>query len=117
MALAASLAACSPARNYVDPRGPRYTGSFARAPATGLLVVTFNVRFAQQIDRTEELFRKDDHLRGATVVALQEMDAPGTERLARELGYDYVYYPSALHPQTSRDFGNAVLSRWPIVSD
>ena len=45
------------------------------------------------------------------------MDAPGTETLARELGYDYVYYPSALHPRTHRDFGNAVLSRWPIQSD
>jgi endonuclease/exonuclease/phosphatase family metal-dependent hydrolase len=117
MALAASLAACSPSRNYVDPRGPRYAGSFAHAPAVGLRVVTFNLRFAREIDRTEELFRKNDHLRNASVIALQEMDAPGTEKLARALGYDYVYYPSALHPQTSRDFGNAVLSRWPIVGD
>jgi endonuclease/exonuclease/phosphatase family metal-dependent hydrolase len=117
VALAAAVAACSPARNYVDPRGPRYSGSYARGRATALKVVTFNIRFAREIDRTEELFEKNEHLRDASVIALQEMDAPGTEKLARALGYDYVYYPSALHPQTSRDFGNAVLSRWPIVAD
>src|SRR4029453_1940307 len=115
--LAASFPAGAPAKNSPDPQGPRYSGSFARERATGLKVVTFNIRFARRIDRTEELSQKADHLRGADVIALQEMDAPGTETLARELGYDYVYYPSALHPRTHRDFGNAVLSRWPIQSD
>jgi endonuclease/exonuclease/phosphatase family metal-dependent hydrolase len=117
MVFAAALAACSPSRNYADAHGPRYAGSFARVPATSLKVVTFNLRFARQIERTEELFRKSEPLRDASVITLQEMDAPGTERLARDLGYDYVYYPSARHPQTSRDFGNAVLSRWPIEAD
>jgi endonuclease/exonuclease/phosphatase family metal-dependent hydrolase len=115
--LAASFAACAPAKNYPDPQGPRYSGTYARERATGLKVVTFNIRFSREIDRAEELFHKADHLRGADVITLQEMDAPGAERLARELGYDYVYYPSALHPRTHRDFGNAVLSRWPIESD
>ncbi len=77
----------APAKNYPDPQGPRYSGSFARERAAGLKVVTFNIRFARRIERTEELFHKADHLRGADVIALQEMDAPGTETLARELGY------------------------------
>jgi endonuclease/exonuclease/phosphatase family metal-dependent hydrolase len=29
----------------------------------------------------------------------------------------YVYYPGTFSLKTQRDFGNAVLSRWPIVSD
>jgi endonuclease/exonuclease/phosphatase family metal-dependent hydrolase len=29
----------------------------------------------------------------------------------------WVYYPATLRNTTGRDFGNAVLSRWPIVSD
>jgi len=115
--LAASVAACTPTRNYVDTDGPRYAGRFAREPAVGLKVVTFNIRFAQQIGKAEKLFEEDEHLRGASVVALQEMDAPATESLARQLGYDYVYYPSAVHPRTQRDFGTAVLSRFPIEAD
>jgi len=29
----------------------------------------------------------------------------------------WVYYPAAVHPKLGHDFGNAVLSRWPIVED
>jgi endonuclease/exonuclease/phosphatase family metal-dependent hydrolase len=51
------------------------------------------------------------------VVALQEMKEDAVERIARALGFDYVYYPSAFHPSAKGNFGNAVLSRWPIVED
>jgi len=51
------------------------------------------------------------------VVTLQEMDAPGVERLARALGYDYVYYPAAVHPTAGKDFGNAILVRGRILAD
>ena len=51
------------------------------------------------------------------MLALQEMDAPGAERLARALGYDYVYYPAAYHPTAGKDFGNAILVRGRIVAD
>jgi endonuclease/exonuclease/phosphatase family metal-dependent hydrolase len=45
------------------------------------------------------------------------MSGPGVERLARALGYDYVYYPAVRHPVTGQDFGNAILTRWPVVED
>jgi endonuclease/exonuclease/phosphatase family metal-dependent hydrolase len=50
-------------------------------------------------------------------VLLQEMDPEGTDALAASLRMQYVYYPASVHPKTRRHFGNAVLSRWPIVSD
>jgi endonuclease/exonuclease/phosphatase family metal-dependent hydrolase len=53
----------------------------------------------------------------ADVVALQEMKEDAVETIARALGFDYVYYPSAWHPSAKGNFGNAVLSRWPIVED
>jgi endonuclease/exonuclease/phosphatase family metal-dependent hydrolase len=45
------------------------------------------------------------------------MDGKGVRRLAAALGMDFVYYPAVIHPVTDRDFGNAVLSRWPIRED
>ena len=33
------------------------------------------------------------------------------------LGMNYVYYPALLHPVPKKNFGNAILSRWPIVDD
>jgi endonuclease/exonuclease/phosphatase family metal-dependent hydrolase len=45
------------------------------------------------------------------------MNEAATDRIARALGLDYVYYPATLHPKAKGNFGNAVLSRWPIRDD
>ena len=42
------------------------------------------------------------------------MDAPGTERIAKALGMNAVYFPSGVHPKHERDFGCAILSPWPL---
>jgi endonuclease/exonuclease/phosphatase family metal-dependent hydrolase/membrane-associated phospholipid phosphatase len=80
-------------------------------------VVTFNTRHAVEIDSTIALLRDTPALQRADIVALQEVDAAATERIARSLGMEYVYYPATRHPKFGRDFGNAILTRWPIVED
>ena len=82
-----------------------------------LRLVTFNIKFAQRIDEAVVALTTERVLRNADIVLLQEMDASGTRRIAAALGMAYVYYPATYHLRTRRDFGNAVLSRWPIVSD
>ena len=113
------LAACAPARNYESSTGPRFSGEASPTPdpVPGLRVVTFNIRYATDVEGALAAIRADDHLHGADVIALQEMDAPGTDFIARGLGRSYVYYPAAVHPGGGRDFGNAVLVRGRIVSD
>lgn len=120
LAAAAALAwtALAPAHNYARADGPRYCGHFAHAAGRRHLhLATFNLQFAREIDRAARLFSGDPELRQADVVTLQEMDAPGVERLARALGYDYVYYPAAVHPTAGKDFGNAILVRGRILAD
>ncbi len=115
----AAAAGCAAAGNYTAQLGPRYAGgvhAWARAPDS-IRFVTFNLKLGERVDRAIELFQSDPALRGADIVALQEMDAHGTSRLAEALGMAYVYYPATVHPKTGRDFGNAVLSRWPIAED
>ena len=53
----------------------------------------------------------------ADILALQETNEELLARAAERLGGDYVYYPSMLHPVTGRNFGPAILSRWPILED
>ena len=110
--------------NYQSPFGPRYTGVLPSGPlnvpvgaAITIRVVTFNVQFARHVDRAIALLRSSAALRHADVVTLQEMDATGARRIAEALSMSYVYYPASVAPETGRDFGNAVLSRWPIVAD
>jgi endonuclease/exonuclease/phosphatase family metal-dependent hydrolase len=77
-------------------------------------VVTFNVKMAHDIAGSIALLTGDASLRGADVVALQEMDREGVTKIAAALGMHFVYYPASLHPTNKRTFGPAVLSRWPI---
>jgi endonuclease/exonuclease/phosphatase family metal-dependent hydrolase len=116
------LAGCRTGRNYPSPEGPRYAGGPRGAPAdtadtTRIRVVSFNVEFAMRVDSAIVLLTNDSALRGADILLLQEMDAKATERVADALGLWYVYYPALFHLRTRRLFGNAVLSRWPIVED
>ena len=110
--------ACSNALNYADPAGPRYEGRFAGADADpALRIVTFNIKFSREIDRAIELFQKNHDLQNPDIIALQEMNNAGVDRIARALGMSYVYYPAAFHPQGSGDFGNALLVKGTIESD
>lgn len=113
------LGSCAPATNLLSLTGPRFEGRYAprpgpaTSPDSSIRVVTFNIRFAREIDRAIEVLRGDS-LRGADILALQEMDEGGVERVARTLGYDYAFYPAVIHPTSGRYFGPALLSRWPI---
>lgn len=113
-------AACGSALpNYTDRDGPRYSGSYARSDrqlSEPLRVVSFNIKFGEAIDEAITELSQDEHLAQADVILLQEMDAAGVDRIARALELSYVYYPASSH-RHGKDFGNAVLSRWPITGD
>jgi len=119
LALAASGPGCASAVNYLEPSGPLYNiprEGTAAAPTADrpLRVVSFNIAYAIEIDKAIEVLRTSEPLRGTDILALQEMDAPGTERIAKALGMNAVYFPSGVHPKHERDFGCAILSPWPL---
>ena len=110
---------CARSVNLLNPDTPRFVGEYAtpvvatQTPGATLRVVTFNIKASREIDRAITLLQSDS-LRGADVVALQEMNAEGVDRIARALRVNYVYYPSLIHPVNKDYFGPAILSRWPI---
>jgi endonuclease/exonuclease/phosphatase family metal-dependent hydrolase len=117
------LSGCRTGRNYASPEGPRYAGH-PQAPDPGLIrdtttlkVVAFNIEFALHVDSAIAVLASNPALRSADVLLLQEMDEKATRRIADSLHLWYVYYPAIFHLRTHRLFGNAVLSRWPIVED
>ncbi|GAB4255010.1 MAG: hypothetical protein Kow00129_15940 [Thermoleophilia bacterium] len=100
--------------NYPAPAGPVYAGCHANgAPARDgrIVVVTYNLRFGEEVAQAVLEFSRHPRLQTADIVLLQEMDATSTEAMAAALGYDYVYFPASRHQRTGRDFGNAILSR------
>ena len=112
-------AACATARNYPTPDAPRFEGRHggtvdAAAVPRSLKLVTFNVKFSRRVDLAIAALRDDPALRGADVLALQEMNEAASEEIARALALNYVYYPGAWHPGAGANFGNALLSPWPL---
>jgi endonuclease/exonuclease/phosphatase family metal-dependent hydrolase len=111
------LTSCSKVVNYAQDEGPVYFSSGTKQPprhGDTLTVVTYNVELSTRIDAAIADISSSDELRRADLIMLQEMDYPGVARIARELGYNFVYYPAVWRPDTDRDFGNAVLSKWPL---
>jgi len=102
--------------NFLDPEGPLYAGAAPEAAPTpdgSLRLVTYNVKLAKNVAEAARVLRRAP-LRGADVIALEEMDSSGAAEIAAALGMNYVYYPSSLYRGTKREFGNAILSPWPI---
>jgi len=117
---ASTLLSCGKAVNYLDPVRPRYSGTFAeKSPVhiDPLMVVSFNIKFSDKINSAESELNTYEPLKDADIVLLQEMDNTGTRRIAEALQYNYVYYPANIHPNHDKDFGNAILSKWPITQD
>ena len=102
--------------NHTDPNGPLYTGEFAAGrphDRDELLIVSYNLRYGEAIDQTIQAYREANPLPEADIVLLQEMDEAGVRVVARELGYNYAYFPASV-AEDGDNFGNAILARWPI---
>lgn len=117
IALAGPPLGCSIEPNYLDPEGPRYAGDHATSeptPGGPLLVVSYNLAFARDVPAAIAALQTEP-LAGADIVLMQEMDGPGVDRIADDLDRRYVYYPASV--KHDKDWGNAILSRWPIIED
>jgi len=116
------LGGCHWAHNYVDPAGPRFARALPTPPPSDvwpdtLRVVSFNVERGMRVDSALAALAGDPATVDPDVVLLQEMDEDGVRHVADALGMGFVYYPAVRYNGSGRDFGNAVLSRWPIVED
>ena len=112
------LLSCSSSRNYTEPGGPFFEGNYAASPQDHdgtLKVVTWNLDFADKIETAIMTLEQVEELKDADVLLLQEMDEDSVEIIAQRLLYNYVYYPASIHPRNVNNFGNAILTRWPIT--
>ncbi|MBN1561240.1 endonuclease/exonuclease/phosphatase family protein [candidate division KSB1 bacterium] len=111
------LQSCAGVVNFMDPQGPVYSGSYAKwqlADSRIIKVVSYNIAWAAKVDLAMEELRRFPRLRGADIVLLQEMDAASVDRMARKLGYNYIYHPGSVHNVHDKDIGNAILSKWEL---
>lgn len=104
-------------QNYADALGPSFVGAFAPDDlplGEDLLVVSYNIRYAKEIEQAIEELKTSAELANADVVLLQEMDESATAEIADALDTNFVYFPAAIHANNGKNFGTAILSRWPL---
>lgn len=112
------LIGCDPIeRNYLKPDEPRYAGDHTVAeptPGDVLRVVSYNLLLGREVAVAVAALGSEP-LAGADVILMQEMNAEAIDELAAALQLRYVLYPASV--KHGQDWGNAVLSRWPLVDD
>jgi endonuclease/exonuclease/phosphatase family metal-dependent hydrolase len=113
------LLSCGTIRNYKQQDGPKFSGEYTTVtpPADSIItVITFNIKFAENIVQACHELKQVAELKPADIILLQEMDEKGTQRIAEELGYNYLYYPATFH-RHKKNFGNAILSKWKLEDE
>ncbi len=110
--------ACRSIPNYQESDGPLFTENYAEHPPNfsgEVKVVTWNIKFSTEIEAATTTLKEAPPLKRADIILLQEMDETGVEAIARSLNYNYIYFPASIHSHHNKNFGNAILSLWPIT--
>lgn len=109
--------------NYAQDGGPRFARLDPLLSGNGngwarrLRIATYNVELVKRPAAVLDLLAREPQLGQADILAFQEADEEIVASAAERLGGHYIYYPSMVHPLTGRNFGPAILSRWPIAED
>ena len=107
--------------NYSLSNTPRYSSTvnppYKNDYKEKIKVVSYNIKHSAKIKEAINLLRNNKDLSDADILLLQEMIPSAVEKIATDLNYNYIFYPAVLHPILHANFGNAVLSKWPITFD
>lgn len=120
MILLTTCLGCTADRSFLPGQGHLFRIDAPDVPPvtarTGPLVVSYNIQYGEDVQVALDDLRRAG-LDQADLLLLQEMTPAGVDTLAAALGLHARYQPASIHPHHGRPFGNAVLSRWPIVAD
>lgn len=110
------LTTCQPISNY-DSEAPPFIGTHATTTSTdspNLHLVTWNIQYGEDAEQATMALLENGNLDGADVLLLQEMDETAVSQIAQTLQRNYIYYPASIHNHHDKNFGNAILSPWPL---
>lgn len=78
-----------------------------------LIIATWNIQFGIEVERAADVIANHPELSRADVLLCQELDGDGATMLGELLDLHVEYEAACVHPQTGREFGNAIFSREP----
>ena len=84
-------------------------------PPTSLRVVSWNIEHSRHVDRALAEIEADPRLRGADVYLFQEITREAVPSLAEGLEREGAHFVASVRERSGKEFGNTVLSRWPVL--
>jgi endonuclease/exonuclease/phosphatase family metal-dependent hydrolase len=111
------LVACAGIENYEESDGPLFDGEYAETPVVDdgvIKLISWNIKFGEEVETAIAELQETAELQNADFILLQEMDETAVADIAQALNYNYIYYPASVHNQHDKNFGNAILSQWPL---
>jgi endonuclease/exonuclease/phosphatase family metal-dependent hydrolase len=100
-----------------SPEGTSTQGNYANTTekfGEQLKIVTWNLHYGAKLDQIISTLETTLELKDADFLLVQEIDANGVEVLAKALHYNYFYTPSVFNNERQTEYGDAVLSKWPL---
>ena len=110
------LISCGNIKNYTDSNFPKFSGNYTdiiKNETNNLKVVSFNIKFSNNTKQAIEELSTNKDLNNSDIILLQEMDETDVAFMAKKLKLYYLYFPACLQ-RYNKDFGNAILSKWPM---
>lgn len=104
--------------NYKDSKGHMLQGIYADSSQAfdgTMHVVTWNLHFGENLDKIIATLENTKELQESDLLLLQEINAEGVDRIASELHYNYIYYPTVFSRRRQGEYGIAILSKWPLT--
>ena len=112
-------AGCGLFAGYAPEEAPVHRGRAAAVSVPvpdSLRVVSWNIQYGEAVGTALDELRAHPRLANPDLLLVQEIAPEDAALLADSLGLNHVYRAAAVHPHHAELFGNAVLSRWPIVA-
>lgn len=103
--------------NRSNPEGASTQGNYTNGTEKfdgTLKIVTWNLHYGTKLDQIISTLETTRELKDADFLLLQEIDADGVETLAKALQFNYFYAPSVFNDERQTEYGDAVLSKWPL---
>lgn len=116
LVLSLTLFSCRTTKNYLEKDHPIAFSNSEHPntdPDSTLSIISFNIEYGEHIEEAIKEIGSipvDD----IDVLFLQEMDEKGTALIAEQFQLNYAYFPISFHRKYKRNFGNALLSRFPL---
>ncbi|MDM8519718.1 endonuclease/exonuclease/phosphatase family protein [Anaerolineales bacterium HSG6] len=106
-------------QNDRDPNTPRFESHYASSPTdfNGLTtVMTWNIKLSIPTEMIiTELNRLTTSQGSVDIVLLQDIDEIRVDQIAKQLAYNYIYFPISRHGRHDENLGNAIITKWPLV--